>query len=476
MAIRGSRGRGILALLLVPLAFAACVRQPAVEPQDAVPAAAPRERPPDVVVVLTDDQRWDTLWAMPTVQRELVDHGVTFTNAFVVNPLCCPSRASILTGRYSHGTGVYLNRGKHGGFNAFDDTSTVATWLDDAGYETALAGKYMNKYRDASYVPPGWDRWAAFLGPNGYYDYSLAVDGAARDFGSRVREYSTDVLARWSSRFIRSVPEDEPLFLMFAPYAPHKHAVPARRDEGTFDGFRRWRTPGYDETNVRDKPPYVRSKPRVRPGRADRLAIEARREYESLGAVDDAVGRLVEALEETGRLSTTLLVFMSDNGVAWGEHRWTYKLVPYEESIRVPMVVRFDPLVDQPRQDPNLVLNIDLAPTIGALSGIGARAMDGRSLVPLLDEGGGGAPWRLDFLIENLRFDRGGKDVVPTYCAVRSRRALYVAYRGGFEELYDLDRDPFQMRNVAGQNLPILDAMRARVAELCDPPPPSDPR
>jgi len=157
------------------------------------------------VVILTDDQRWDSLWAMPTVQSELVDHGVTFQNMFVANPNCCPSRASILTGQYSHSTGVYSDNPPNGGFEVFKDTSTIATWLHDAGYRTAMIGKYLNGYQDANakYIHPGWDRWVAFL-HSAYYDYRLSIDGKVSVFGEQPNDYSTTVLTRQAVSFIRS--------------------------------------------------------------------------------------------------------------------------------------------------------------------------------------------------------------------------------------------------------------------------------
>src|SRR3990170_6725693 len=193
------------------------------------PASAQTTAPPSIVLVVTDDQRWDTLWAMPSVEADLVDNGVVFSNGFVVNPLCCPSRASILTGRYSHGTGVYTNTSPDGGFSLFDDDSTVATWLDAAGYRTALVGKYLNGY-DGVTIPPGWDHWVAFSGNQGsYYDYSLNVDGALEPHGSAPEDYSTDVLATHAESFILGVPAEEPVLLYMTPYAPHGPATAATR-------------------------------------------------------------------------------------------------------------------------------------------------------------------------------------------------------------------------------------------------------
>jgi N-acetylglucosamine-6-sulfatase len=427
--------------------------------------APPREAP-NVVVILTDDQRWDTLWAMPTVKSALQGKGVTFANAFVVNPLCCPSRTSILTGRYSHSTGVYTNAPPRGGFQVFDDRSTLPTWLRDAGYRTALIGKYLNGY-DERYIPPGWDRWIAFTGTPGFDRYGLNVDGELRVGGPAPGEYSTDVLADQAVSFIRDT--EGPMFLYFAPYAPHRPATPAPRHASAFEDLGPWRPPSYDEPDVSDKPAWVRALPRLdSEARAvvDQVRLD---QYRSLLAVDDAVGRIVDALSETGRLSETFIVFTSDNGFAWGEHRWEKKQVAYEESIRVPLVVRYDPIATQPRSDGNLVLNIDLAPTISELAGTSAPEAEGRSFVQLLrgDDDG----WRTDFLVEHLVGDEALSP--PTFCAVRSTGFLFVAYDTGARELYDLARDPAELLNRAAD--PRMASVRrrlaARLAELCRPPP-----
>ena len=327
---------------------------------------------PNIVLVVTDDQRWDTLWAMPTVQRELVGKGVTFTNAFVVNPLCCPSRASILTGRYSHSTGVYTNVPPHGGFASFRDGSTVATWLRRAGYRTGYFGKYLNGYR-GTYVPPGWHRWVA-LTSLGYYRYGLNVDGKID--GTRNRTwYSTDRLANAAAAFIRS--RRGPLFLVFAPFAPHRPATPAVRHEGAFADLDRWQPSSYNEADVSDKPAWLQAK-RLRAAGADDAF--RRRQYESLLAVDQGIATIVRALTETRRLRNTVILITSDNGYLWGEHRLVDKAVPYEESIRVPLVVRYDRLAAPARIETRPALNIDLAPTIAAVR----RREDAESRRPTL--------------------------------------------------------------------------------------------
>ena len=406
---------------------------------------------------------------MPTVNDELVAHGVTFSNAFVSNPLCCPSRATILTGRYSHGTGVYSNAGPHGGFDAFVDDSTIATWLQAGGYRTALVGKYLNKYA-STYIPPGWDDWVAFTGDVDYFDYSLNENGVIVNRGDQTSDYSTDVLAAEATSFIRST--NGPLFLLFAPFAPHFRkgnrfeTTPAPRHAGAFAGIEPWRPPSYGEPDVSDKPSWVKRLPPFTTDTETRGDAFRQSQLESLLAVDESVGEIVDALRETGRLGNTMIVFTSDNGYTWGEHRWFSKVAPYEESIRVPLVIRYDPLTSR-RTDGHLAVNVDLAPTFARIAGVQSPGSQGRSLVRHLASQGG--PWRRDFLLEQYR---GGG--VPTYCGVRSSRYAYVQYQLGTEELYDLVADPYQLDNRARQPAvrSTVVRFRTRAQSLCDPPPP----
>jgi arylsulfatase A-like enzyme len=432
--------------------------------------AAAQDLPPDVVVIVTDDQRWDTLWAMPTVQDRLAGRGVRFENAFVVNPICCPSRASILTGDYSHTTGVYRQSPPFGRFEWFRDGSTLATWLDAAGYTTGFFGKYLDGYQHAAltgYVPPGWDRWVAFVHA-AYYGYKLTVDGEIRTHGTAPGDHSTSVLAREAVSFIRDA--RGPLFLYLAPAAPHAPAIPAPADEEAFPDLEPWRPPAFDEADVSDKPSWVRALAPLSVQATGALDDLRRDQYRSLLGVDRAVGEIVSALRATGRLANTLIVYTSDNGLAWGEHRWTKKEAPYEEVIRVPMVVRWDAAGLATGSGPTeLVLNVDIAPTIVEATGVEAAPMDGRSLLPLLR---GDGPWdrRRDFLVEHL----AGTNPIPTYCAVRSTRWTYVRYTDGEEELYDLASDPAQLRNLTTdpRTSAALERMRERLEALCEPPPP----
>jgi N-acetylglucosamine-6-sulfatase len=358
---------------------------------------------PNVLLIVTDDQRWDTLWSMPIVQRELVDRGVTFSDAFVSNPLCCPSRASILTGNYSHTTTVYRQEPPFGAFESFRDSSTLATWLHDEGYTTGLFGKYIDAYQHAAitgYVPPGWDRWMAFVHSD-YYTYSLSVDGRVEIHATDPStDYSTSVLGTAAASFIGTAPTDRPLFVEFAPAAPHDPAVAAPEHEQDFRDLPPWRPPSYDEADVSDKPAYMRALARLTPEWMNWIDGFRRRQYQTLQSVDEQVGSLLDALEDSGRLDDTLIVFTSDNGLLWGEHRWMKKEVPYDEALRVPLVIRDDALPTPERSDDHLVLNIDLAPTIAELASVPHPDTDGRSLVPLLHDPS--APWRSDFLIEHM--------------------------------------------------------------------------
>jgi len=427
------------------------------------------ETRPNIVVIVTDDQRWDELDGMPIVHRLLVDKGVTFSNAFVVNPLCCPSRASILTGEYSHTSGVYREIPPYGGFEALHDGSTIATWLDAAGYDTALVGKYIDRYQTpalSGYVPPGWDRWVAFVHSQ-YYDYGLSVDGAIQRYGHEPTDYSTNVLAQYAERFVRSAAG--PLFLYFAPAAPHAPATPGPGLVGAPVPVAPPEPPSLDEADVSDKPAWVRRLPRLGPsGIAVEAAFRANQER-TLISVDRAVGGIIDALRDTGRLQDTLIMFLSDNGILLGEHRWSKKEAPYEEAIRVPLVVRWDGFGGpQGLVDSHLVLNVDIAQTAAEAAGVSAPGAEGMSLLPLV--AGRDPPWRSDFLVEHMR----GSNPVPTFCAVRSETSIYVRYSTGEEELYDLRSDPYELVNRAADpsRLGELDAMRQRLAQLCEPPPP----
>jgi N-acetylglucosamine-6-sulfatase len=429
---------------------------------------------PSVLIILTDDQRFNQTWPMNTVQHQLMKPGIEFRRGYVTNPLCCPSRASILTGNYSHTTHVWRDTSPDGGYQTFtdeDQNNTIATRLQAAGYTTGLFGKYLNGYwgpaMDTGVVPPGWDQWMAF--PHaGYYGFDLNVNGTITHYGND--QYSTTVLGNAAANFIRTT--SGPTFTYFAPYGPHNPATPEVKYQDAFDGqLPQNRSPAYNEKDVSDKPGYIQQRPRLSgedKAKIDRFRVNQLR---TLKSVDDSVATILKALQDTGRLNNTLIFFLSDNGLQEGEHRWKSKRVPYEESIHVPFVVRYDPLITTPRADTqHLVLNIDIAPTIEQVAGIGPTPMDGTSLIPLLSNHP--PPGRQKFLIEHL--PRKETQPPPAYCAVHTLNYVYVYYGTGEQELYDLKKDRAEENNVvhdkAYRNL--RDRLRGALKHMCDPPPP----
>lgn len=418
----------------------------------AVAAAGPAApTAPDIVLIVTDDQSADAIPhdppVMPLLQARLddpSDHWVQFPNTFTNTPLCCPARASLLSGLFSHHHGVQTN----GDAAELDDSSTVATWLDDAGYRTALLGKYLNGYPfGGDLVPPGWDRWAAVAGSETkYFDYTLVEDGVPVTYGSAPEDYQTDVLGQKAAAFVRSTPAHRQLFLMFTPQSPHEPRTPAPRHEGLYEGLAPVRTPAVNEEDVSDKPAWVRDLPLRSEDWLERLDRGRQRSFEALASVDEAVEGILVALEETGRLERTIVVVMSDNGFAFGEHRWRYKLCAYTACTQTPLLVRVPGA--EPRVDERLVSHVDVAPTIADLAGVVPETkVDGRSLAPALS--GGGAPWRTAVLLE-WRGNRSNE--VPGYWAIRTRSHLYVALKTGERELYDLtgtlgEADPFELEN-----------------------------
>jgi N-acetylglucosamine-6-sulfatase len=430
---------------------------------------------PNIVLILTDDMTTAELADMPNVRSLIGSRGTTFSHGYVLNPLCCPSRATILTGRTSGQTGVWDNAPPDGGFQTFtalqDDRSDLPVWLHDAGYHTGIVGKYLNGYTsdDTSYVAEGWDEWHVLAlgtggadaeGNGGYYDYTTSDDGRSTTRGAAERDYSTTVLGNDAVRFVDSAPTSKPLFLLFAPRAPHRPATPeAKYAAAPCPTSTAPRDPSYNEANVSDKPAYIRARPRV--GRRDIDDLAARR-CRTLLSVDDQVARIMRALKRTGRLQNTLVVFMSDNGYELRQHRWNGKTVPYEESLSVPIVARWDGRVPAGVTDARLVTNQEIAETFADAARTSAPGAGGLDFLK--------PARRKDFLVEH----QGNGGTVPAYCGVHTSRYAYVLYDTGEEELYDLARDPWEVRNAAydPRYASTRSRLRARALQLCVPRPP----
>lgn len=420
----------------------------------------PLARRPNIVFVLTDDLSTDLLEFMPHV-RALRRAGTSFSRYIVSASLCCPSRASILTGRLPHNTGVFTNVAPDGGFRAFvtagNHRSTFAVALRRHGYRTALLGKYLNGYRaDQGGVPRGWTDWSGT--GKGYqgFDYTLDQDGTPVSYGSAPTDYLTDVLAYQGRTFIdRAAIDGRPFLLEVSTFAPHRPAVPAPRDAALFGDLRAPRGPAFNRAN-RDAAAWLANRPR----RPARLLANIDRRYRqrarSVVAVDELVGSLRRELEAAGEADDTFFVFSSDNGYHMGEHRLLPgKLTAFDSDVRVPLIVA-GPGVAAGATVDALVQNTDLAPTFTALAGAKPLPADGRSLVGLLR--GEGAPgWRQAAIVEHRHAERAAADPdrqsaasgqPPDYVALRTADATYVEYANGDREYYDDRADPAQRSNV----------------------------
>lgn len=431
---------------------------------------------PNFVVFLIDDLDSASVESMEEVNRLLAARGMTFSRFFATTPLCCPSRASILRGQYAHNHGVLRNTGEDAGFSAFQEsgseTQTMATLLDAAGYETALIGKYLNGYSPrgdrGGYVPPGWDFWAAGVGHAAYanFNYQLNVNGELFNYGDRDADYLTDVLAGYTRDFLDGVASSgQPFLLYLAPYAPHSPATPAPRHKGLFRGTKAPRSPAFNQRRVRKKPRWITSTKRLTSTRIDKIDEGFAMRLESLQAVDEMIGAVVQQLEDQGVLDNTYLFFLSDNGYFLGEYRQPHgKDAPYDAAARVPLIVR-GPGIPSGSTTGKIALNLDLLPTMLDLAGSTSPPfVDGRSLRPLLNDNE--RHWRRSALIEGFgketESNEPGESSTPPFRALRTERVLYVEYETGEHELYDLRRDPHQLTNIVSNSSKALRRIYSR--------------
>lgn len=441
---------------------------------------------PNILFVLTDDQDVGMEQALPWTAANIRDQGMDFRNSFVPISMCCPSRASILSGKYPHNHGVHTNVTQGwGGAPAFklngSEQQTIAVWLQQAGYATALFGKYMNQYPEyaprqtAPYdsptlVPPGWSEWygAIDLLPGGehpyaQFDYGLIENGTEVRYGSATADYLGDVLTTKAETFItRSIGRQQPFFAFVSYISPHGPATPAPRHAGAFLGMPFTTGPAFNEADISDKPQWLKLNPLLTPAAIQDITTLREKRYESLLSVDEGIQRLVERLQQSGELSRTYVIFTSDNGWHMGEHQLPpNKGTAYEEDIRVPLWIR-GPGIPAGAVNGDLVVNIDLAPTFNELAGNAPQAtVDGRSLVPLLN-GTTPADWRRRFLIEHYA---AVPNFTPTpqadpgwfeYFALRDQSRLFVQYSYGDQEYYDLALDPYQLTNTVAMVDPLV--------------------
>ncbi len=420
---------------------------------------------PNILVIETDDQTLESMKVMHNVNSLIGDKGVTFTNSFVNFSLCCPSRTTFLTGQYAHNHGVLFNGPPDGGYDRFEAlhaTNNLAVWLQNAGYYTALVGKYMNFYANNPPVPPGWSEFhAALPDDQSVYDYRLNNNGAVVYYGHDPADFKQDALTRKAVHFVdRLAPQPRPFFLWLTYTAPHiaepdpsprapfdcgGTAQPAPRHAHAFDSEPLPMPPNFNEADVSDKPMAIRSLPRLGASQIAELRRKYRCQLESLLSVDEGTKNVLDALASHGELGKTLVIYTSDNGYFNGEHRIPgTKNRIYEESIRVPLEMRGPGIPRGVKVNP-LVINADLAPTITqvATAAHPGLVMDGRSLIgvakhPETDQG------RQLLIEEPPRSDPNR----PSFAAIRTERYVYAEHNSGEMELYDLRSDPFELQSL----------------------------
>ncbi|MEW6404532.1 MAG: sulfatase [Chloroflexota bacterium] len=462
---------------------------------------------PNIVIVLLDDGDRTLMPYLTQTNTLLIKKGASFTNYFVTAPLCCPSRASMLTGQYPHNTGILQNTP---GFYSFHrrgkEMETLAVWLSQSGYRTSLIGKYLNGYpinAGREYVPPGWTDWHAFLYQRGnsdfYYDYSMNENGEIVKYDSSPEDYSTDVIREKAIHFINeSISADDPFFLLISVYAPHGPSIPASRHAGLFSDAEYPQNASFNEADISDKPVIFQelasSTGNFDAGDANALYVQR---VQSVQAVDELVEEVVHLLEQQEQIDNTYILFTSDNGFHMGEHRLpSGKGMLYEEDIHVPFIV-YGPGIPPGMIVSQLVANTDLAPTIAEIAGLDMPAsVDGRSILPLLHPDTASVEWRKAILLEmgymestsstqSISFSLAapGFELLESpdsiydqvllqesrddFRALRMENFVYAEYSNAEIEFYDLATDPYQLTNTAANLSPkVRAALHSWLEEL----------
>lgn len=385
---------------------------------------------PNFLVIVSDDQRFDTINYMPETKKRIFGQGVTFTNAFATTSLCCPGRASVLTGMYAHTHGVINNK-------KLLNKETFLQKLHDAGYYTGLIGKYLNS-SDGSPLPRV-DRWVSFQGGAGqlYTNPTLNIDGKLESHTG----YSTYILRDYVLDFFEKAKAQNKAFaLYFTPYNPHQPFTAAPEDRNLYPSLSPYRPPSFNEKDMRDKPNKLQERfPPMTNARIDGVDKARIAQLRSLKSLDRAVASILDDLAKRSLLDNTVIIYLSDNGYTWGEHRIPkLKNFVYEESARVPFGFRYPPLVSSPKTETKIVGNIDIAPTIYELAGIPIPSdVDGKPMANLLK--GNEPNWRTDIMLEAW----GNQN----WQAVRTEGYVYAEHQNDKSELYDLAKDKYQLTN-----------------------------
>jgi N-acetylglucosamine-6-sulfatase len=407
---------------------------------------------PNILFILTDDQPDNTMLAMPNVASQIRGMGRQFTNAYVSESLCCPSRATTFSGQYPHNTEVMRNGPPQGGVQTFREMgyedNNIAHWLRTAGYSTALVGKYMNGY-DASYKPSGWDYWYAKADGNtpgekvNANGNTVNLEGDGKTWTDRFTPKALDYLDRRTDQAT-----DPPFALFFTPTQPHLEAADyAARYASLYKNQTLDAGPAFNEADVSDKPQWIQDLPRITDAQRDTLRRWRRNQLRSVRQVDDAVGKMLDLLRNRGELENTYVIFTTDNDTGMGQHRWWNnhgaKQTPYKEAAQVLFFIRGPEIDPNTVDNEHLILNNDHAPTMMDIAGGSVPSstfVDGRSFLPVA-KGNAPADWRT--AIMNERPIPAGHGI-PTYHAVMTRRYTYAEYDTGEKELYDRALDSYE--------------------------------
>lgn len=529
----------LLALWLLALAA------PGAHAGEIPPRWAKGEPRPSFVVIQTDDQTLDSLYetfrpfpgageirAMPNTLDLLGKRGMTFNRYYVPYPLCCPSRVSLLTGRYSHNNNVRGNNPPREGYLGFAARAAsrhnIATWLQDAGYRTVHVGKVMNGYGEPPYddgtsVPPGWDAWYGTVNQDKthhFYGYRMNANGTivgpfgepgsllTREYGIRdefgcptaPRErpcnYITDVFTRIATEEMVATGPKRPLYLQLDYTAPHGDfrrpagPEPAPRHYDWFKGARlpHSRSEGLNEGNVSDKPRFIRDAPYLTARERRIYRVYYQKQLDSLRSVDDGVKAVIDALGAMRRLRNTYVLFTSDNGFFFGEHRLLGgKFLAYEPATHMPFLIR-GPGIEPGSETGELAANIDVAPTLLELAGAKAtKSVDGRSLVPYLEdpEKRSRRPILFESFVQSADLEadgeasssrRGGGATASIlappkdYAGIRLGPYKYIAWPSGEKELYDIEKDPNELNSLhrVPNLFPIRNFLHRQMKRLSD--------
>jgi N-acetylglucosamine-6-sulfatase len=460
--------RGRLALaVLAALAF---VAGGAAEPE-----AATATRP-NILVLETDDQTLEEMAVLPNVRRLIGEQGVTFDDNFDSFSLCCPSRATFLTGQYSHNNGVRGNAPPQGGYQTLDKSNTLAVWLQRGGYYTIHLGKFLNGYgrQNPTEIPAGWSEWHGAVDPTTYryYNYTLNEGGTLHTYCAvpQASCYQTDVYRDKADEILRRRAPQGPFFMWVAFLGDHAGApresddppalgtpVPAPRHRDAFKNTPLPQPPSFNEADVSDKPQVIRRRPLLNARRIAAIQENWQQRRETLLSVDEAVASILDTLRQTGELDNTLILFTSDNGFFHGEHRVANgKVLWYEPSIHLPLLMRWTGNKSLPRgvHRRQLTMNVDDAETILDSAGVRpGRTEDGVSLLSFWRDGG--KEIGRDLLIDN-------SPGAGHFDGIRTQHYKYVEYANGDRELYDLRKDPYELQSQHAN--PAYDALKTSLA------------